>query len=71
MEMVDANFRRQLGLIIDATDLEVGEELAKYTMDLRDGEEVMLWEPESHSKTQYRPKKLSWRFAGPWRRGHG
>ena len=65
-EVLDKNYRRQLGLNLDDSEERVEEALEAYTLELKEGDLVMLWEPQKHDKTRYRPKKLSNRYTGPW-----
>ena len=65
-EVLDKNYRKQLGLNVHASEGQVEEAISKYGMELKPGDLVMLWEPQKHDKERFRPKKLSMRYTGPW-----
>jgi hypothetical protein len=65
-EVLDRNYRRQLGLNLNASEEQVEEAIGAYGLELKEGDLVMLWEPQKHDKTRFRPKKLSNRYTGPW-----
>ena len=65
-EVLDKNYRRQLGLNLDDSEEQVEEALEAYRLELKEGDLVMLWEPQKHDKTRFIPKKLSNRYTGPW-----
>jgi hypothetical protein len=61
------NERVQLGLGARASDQEVEEARSKYErVSFQPGELISFWEPEAADKEHWKPKKLQFRYRGPY-----